>query len=1212
VHDIRSIHPKSGDKLTQWVEDGLFLELQQESDATGDYYRINSAFPVSDSYVSSKEKKEGWKTLWSRHPVSASASGAPGFAGKSPNAGGITPMVSPQSDGSNIRQLAAESKVGDPAESPKEKDSPADPKQSAIDAVKASPDLSAGEKISTITGLKSGAITPEDVHDVVGKPEAKEPAKAIEQPASEPAQATDTSPERVGESGEGGQVEAKPNAEAKDAAQDNPPKFSQSSTPANNPYTLSTLATAIDKAMGRGFTKLLEATGMFKLIESSQIGKYLDENKVKRDFLNGTPIIELTGDEFKKDDVSLIEKVTAWFDSQYQGKVSNEVIGEVLLNENGVKSSIAHGLGRNKSIAFAAVPSIIKDGMIIDHEKNWKGRGYDGYTIAAPIAIAGKEYVGVVIVHKDVNSGRFYLQEVILRESLQREPFKTEALTTDDSALNGGHAGAIAKLLQSIYSVNSDTKFSKSSQTDTPLLAPNGKRSNLTSTQYAQVRTAKFKAWFGDWEKAHNGKDGHGVWQSNYEGSKVVDENGEPLVVYHGTEKGGFTVFKPTKADKHSSPMVFTAKSRGTAASYARTSGDIEIAEEPSTQKDFENLGFDFNEQTDESGDENNLFELRLNGYSYGENLSLKEAIDIATEDYQNNRSDFADNETNAGLYPLFLNIRNPSEASFEGANWDGSRGSGEYIIWDNETEEPVYTPDGRSIMDEDEANDRAATLQDEYRYEIRSAPDQYESTNTVAEDAKRYGNDGAIIRDTVDDGGRGGNAQIDDVFVFFNSNQAKSATLNNGDFSQYSDDIRYSKDGRILAFVKDGVTHLVYDNISSTDDNVKGLLLHEVGLHALTLGRNEPEFQAILKQFKMMGKMGNAQVRTAKEQAAAEKVDKAEGRVPKDTEKHLLDEEHLGHYLEQNPNSSFTQKVIAWFRAQVRKLGAMLKGSGKLQFFQWANKLTPEDIVYMATQALRSAPTTLQNAQDRGAFKAEDAKVTNEGMPLFSKRQQSTQSVEFDGTEFGGKSQPIGTLVLKAREFARRMFAEKTVTATDGHEILIPWSGIKHTFSGKVSANAAIIASKLDKVIENGVLIKSEADKEGRNTIKAVHTYETPVMIAGEPVTIHVIVREALDGRRFYDHYEADVEAAGGISGERIGTDSIQPTPATLPNVSGRDNVLQNKEVVNNSKNNSKNILRTATPSAQNAQSAKKGYDLYQALNTPSADSDTATHHGV
>ena len=56
------------------------------------------------------------------------------------------------------------------------------------------------------------------------------------------------------------------------------------------------------------------------------------------------------------------------------------------------------------------------------------------------------------------------------------------------------------------------------------LLAPNGKPSKLTAEQYRLVRTSAFKNWFGDWEN------------SPETASKIVDENGEPLVVYHGTD----------------------------------------------------------------------------------------------------------------------------------------------------------------------------------------------------------------------------------------------------------------------------------------------------------------------------------------------------------------------------------------------------------------------------------------------------------------------------------------------------------------------------------------------------------------------------------------------------------------------------------------------------------------------------------------------------
>ena len=68
------------------------------------------------------------------------------------------------------------------------------------------------------------------------------------------------------------------------------------------------------------------------------------------------------------------------------------------------------------------------------------------------------------------------------------------------------------------------------------LLAPNGKPSNLTEKQYVQVRTKAFKDWFGDWENDPKNA------------SKVVDENGEPLVVYHGT-RSRFSIVDFNKSD---------------------------------------------------------------------------------------------------------------------------------------------------------------------------------------------------------------------------------------------------------------------------------------------------------------------------------------------------------------------------------------------------------------------------------------------------------------------------------------------------------------------------------------------------------------------------------------------------------------------------------------------------------------------------------------
>lgn len=153
---------------------------------------------------------------------------------------------------------------------------------------------------------------------------------------------------------------------------------------------------------------------------------------------------------------------------------------------------------------------------------------------------------------------------------------------------------------------------------------------------------------------------------------------------------------------------------------------------------------------------------------------------------------------------------------------------------------------------------------------------------------------------------------------------------------------------------------------------------------------------------------------------------------------------------------------------------------------------------------------------------------------------------VEFTGNELGGLNQPVKALVMKARAFARRMFADKTVVnRDDGSEILIPWSGIKHGLSGRVSPNAALVSSKLDEVVESGRHVRTEADNRGRRNVREIRFYETPVRIAGEDTMIRVVVRETLDGKRYYDHFEVTGEPSpGGISGERPGSESHQPAP--------------------------------------------------------------------
>ena len=97
---------------------------------------------------------------------------------------------------------------------------------------------------------------------------------------------------------------------------------------------------------------------------------------------------------------------------------------------------------------------------------------------------------------------------------------------------------------------------------ETALIAPNGKVSNLTPVQWLAVRLQSFKTWFGDWEN------------DPANASKIVDSNGEPLVVYHGTARSKpISIFKSGKSGYLGPGIYFTPEKR-TASKYTGMYGD--------------------------------------------------------------------------------------------------------------------------------------------------------------------------------------------------------------------------------------------------------------------------------------------------------------------------------------------------------------------------------------------------------------------------------------------------------------------------------------------------------------------------------------------------------------------------------------------------------------------------------------------------------------
>ena len=101
----------------------------------------------------------------------------------------------------------------------------------------------------------------------------------------------------------------------------------------------------------------------------------------------------------------------------------------------------------------------------------------------------------------------------------------------------------------------------------TYMTAPNGEKTKLNTEQWATVRTSNFKNWFGDWENDPENA------------SKVVDENGEPMVVYHG-RSADFNTFEKKEGvrfimgleDKVKAEGFFFSPDKGLAEEFASNS----------------------------------------------------------------------------------------------------------------------------------------------------------------------------------------------------------------------------------------------------------------------------------------------------------------------------------------------------------------------------------------------------------------------------------------------------------------------------------------------------------------------------------------------------------------------------------------------------------------------------------------------------------------
>lgn len=460
---------------------------------------------------------------------------------------------------------------------------------------------------------------------------------------------------------------------------------------------------------------------------------------------NMKPVATLSGSEFSKSKTDLVTQVTDYFD-EIGGYVNTEY-GKIELTKSGVKSSIGHGIGRNKAIAFKAVPDVLKEGKIIDFQKNWKNRGYDTAVFAAPIKIADKDYFMAAVIVVETERNSYYLHEVAIQEKEDNTLFKTG--TVKNGTSGKVLSSPIFTLLQKLQSVKNESEDnteyqSRTSELDNEYL--DAVKNNDLETAQRLVEEAAKKAGYDS-----------------------------PLL-YHGTKSFGFTEFDLSKMDDGKS--IFLTDSKEIASTY---SGVDDL------KKISERINIDVDKLTSHK-----TVEL-LNKYSEKYNYKYYSESEVEKLKSDNN-SRYGRRLNRDNISGDIIVSQNKKTPIFYLFSIDSAKellkeyvGKGNYSLYAKLNNPYVVECDGSYYNDITYYED----LPDELKKFYPGGLWRIGTTREAAEYAKDNGYDSVIFKNIKDNGGRNSNVPRDtiaNVYVVFNPNNVKSA-----------DPITYDDNGNVI-----------------------------------------------------------------------------------------------------------------------------------------------------------------------------------------------------------------------------------------------------------------------------------------------------------------------------------------------------------------------------------------------------------------------------
>jgi hypothetical protein len=152
--------------------------------------------------------------------------------------------------------------------------------------------------------------------------------------------------------------------------------------------------------------------------------------------------------------------VIPWMETQgyFREDYVNDDTGwdNIAITQNGIINCIAHGSGPEKIQVFAAMPEMIRNGILIRTRPSDKEgqRDMKEHIFAAKVDIGGKSKLVGFVIKEDSNGRRFYDHELTEIKNLDGLTPQAGAAGLDTGEADRTRQGSVIKIIQNFLKIN--------------------------------------------------------------------------------------------------------------------------------------------------------------------------------------------------------------------------------------------------------------------------------------------------------------------------------------------------------------------------------------------------------------------------------------------------------------------------------------------------------------------------------------------------------------------------------------------------------------------------------------------------------------------------------------------------------------------------------------------------------------------------------------